>query len=599
MDILVRPERRTPTRAPTVLDAVRAHARSDSGIPAFVDGTRQVGYPELMADVDHLARALRGCGVHPGDRIGVVVDRSIETLTLLLATWQAGAAYVPLDPRYPAARLRDMVTGAGARTVIGRYAAFEAAGGHLPTDMDVEFVRLGAGAFRRHDQAPADPAGPGRAELAYLMFTSGSTGRPKGVLVSHEALAVAADSLRTYTGIAAGDRILSFASLSWDTSGEELCTALLAGATLVIDPRVENGSIPSFLTAVRERAVSVVDLPTGFFNEVVDFLSMTGEPLPDSLRLVITGGEEVRPHAVRAWSHLADDRVRLINTYGQTETVLVTHAADVGGAAGRQLGDTDRVPIGPPLPHVRQHLDGAELLIGGPTLAWGYLGAAGATAARFEPSAGGRVYRTGDLVRERPDGALEFVGRADRQIKIRGYRVEPEEVERVLLSCAGIRAAVALPVTTLSGDALWAGYVPDAEAPPADRDVAEWLAGRLPHFMIPQRTVRLAGVPLHANGKVDYAMTRSHMQEAVEGATDAPPAAETVAELMSEVLGRPAGPDDDFFDLGGDSLRATRLISRIYRRFDVELTFADVFEGRTAVSLGAIVDTTARRRPVG
>ncbi|MFH8386838.1 amino acid adenylation domain-containing protein [Kitasatospora sp. NPDC018058] len=588
----------------TIMGVLRDLALSTPDAPALVDPDGTLSYAELWLLVDEFAATMRNYRISRGDRVGVVVDRSRQTVICLLALARAGAAYVPLDGAQPADRLARMVRASGVRTVLGHSRSFESFPAGLAEYIHIDLALLGP--------APLGcPTPPRPDDLVYVIHTSGSTGDPKGVMVPHRALVTAARSLIGLCRVGPGDRVLSFASLSWDTSGEEIYSALLSGATLVIDPAATSGSVPALLSAVKRHGITVIDLPTGFWNEVVAFLDdclddedgggpPAGDPLPESLRLVIIGGEEVRPAQVRRWSELVPDRIRLLNTYGQTETVLVTHAAEIGGAAGRALRADDRVPIGRPLPHVRQLLlpvaDGGpyELLVGGPTLALGYAAKPETTAERFVLGADGpeRYYRTGDLVERDPDGRLAFLGRTDRQVKVRGHRVEPEEVERALHGHPEVREAAVVPVTGPDGGVrLLAAVVPHPPSAEGGADAArilDWLAGRLPAYLRPSRITVLPFLPLLPNGKVDRQMIAT-------GTPSAParPSVETItaalAELCSAILNTDCGADDDFFDAGGDSLLATRLISKVYRRFDTELTYLDVFEHRTPAELAQLI----------
>ncbi|MDT0343992.1 non-ribosomal peptide synthetase [Streptomyces sp. DSM 44938] len=313
--------------------------------------------------------------------------------------------------------------------------------------------------------------------------------------------------------------------------------------------------------------------------------------------MVVIGGEEVRAPAVRSWVSRVPREVRLVNTYGQTETTLVTHAADLGGDAGRALTDDRRVPIGRPLPHVRQVVRGlapgvrsGELLIGGPSLASGYQGRPDLTAERFtgdpaDPE--GRLFRTGDVVEVLPDERLVWLGRVDRQLKIRGFRIEPEEVERALGAHPGVRdVAVHAPPGPDGARRLAALVVPATGARPSVTELLDWLRVRLPPHLLPGLLHFASHLPVLPNGKTDYAMLEDGKipQDPAPGPDPGAAAAE-IAALAGAILGRPYGVDDDFFEAGGDSLLAARLISRIYRRFDVELTFVDIFERRTPSAL--------------
>ncbi|MFB6888203.1 non-ribosomal peptide synthetase [Kitasatospora sp. NPDC056327] len=589
------------TGPPTVTELLAGASRRTPHAPAVVTREGMISHGRLDAHVERLAGALHGRGIGAGDLVAVLADRSWQAVAGLLAVLRAGAAYVPLDPADPPERLHDLVTRIAPAAVLGR--AEPLARLSLP---GVPAVPADAAV-----PEPGAAAGPGPAagDLAYAMFTSGSTGTPKAVLVPHRALAAATASLADLFGIGPADRVLHWTSLLWDTSGEEIYPALGRGAALVVDDRVEARSVPALLAVLREHRVTVVDLPTAMWNELVDHLAAGDEPLPPSLRLVVIGGEAAQARTVRRWSERVPDGVRLLNTYGQTETAMVTHAAEIGGAAGRALGDDDPVPIGYPLPHVRQALvpgpDGAaELWIGGPGVAWGYADRPALTAAAFPPEpdgAGARGYRTGDLVRALPGGALAHAGRADRQLKIRGVRVEPAEVERVIGTCPGVAAAAVLTVGEDRGQPRLVGvFVPSASAPATGSEVAGHCADRLSRALLPHRVVAVAALPLLRTGKVDRAALRAAVEALPPaGATPAAAAGEDggapaavlrIAELCGRILGRPCGPDDSVFALGGDSLTVTRLISQVYRETGVELTFLDVFDHGSPRELARLLE---------
>ncbi|MEV5237851.1 non-ribosomal peptide synthetase [Streptomyces cinnamoneus] len=600
------------TGSATVPELLARTARRTPDAPALITREGVISHRELDAHVERLARVLHGRGLGAGHRVAVLADRSWQAVTCPLAVLRAGAAYVPLDPAEPPERLRDLVARISPAAVLGR--AEPLAGLSLP----------GVPAIPADHPAPEPGGLPGRGpsagDLAYAMFTSGSTGAPKAVLVPHRAVAAATASLADLFDLGPADRVLHWTSLLWDTSGEEIYPALVRGAALVVDDRVEARSVPALLAVVREHEVTVVDLSTAMWNELVEHLASGDEPLPPSLRLVVIGGEAAQARAVRRWSERVPDHVRLLNTYGQTETVMVTHAAEIGGAAGRALDDDGPVPIGRPLPHVRQSLmartgEVAELWIGGPGVSWGYADRPDLTAAAFlpEPDGGGaRRYRTGDLVRELPGGALAHAGRVDQQVKIRGVRVEPGEVERAMTGCPGVAAAAVVTVGEDRGQPRLVGaYVPSETAPATEQEVAGHCARRLSRALLPHRIAAVAALPLLRTGKVDRAALRSLLDAApVAGAEPSPGAApetagqETagqdaggapelasrIAGLCGRALGCPCGPDDSLFALGGDSLTVTRLISQLYRETGAELTFRDVFDHPSPRELALLIE---------
>jgi nonribosomal peptide synthetase protein VioO len=620
-------------RVDTVPALLADTARRTPGAPALITPARTFGHRELDALTHGLADVLRTRGIGRGKRVVVLADRTWQGVVSLLAVLRAGAAHVPVDPADPQDRLRAVVALAAPDAVLGREELLAA----LPS-LGVPLIPVESPAVPpAGDPAPPAPdlrAGPPDSadttgfpapdDLAYVMLTSGSTGTPKAVLVPHGAVTSAAGSLVRLFGVTPADRVLHWTSLIWDTSGEEIYPALLGGAALVVDERVDAGSVPALLAVLREHRVTVADLPTAIWNELVDHLASGHEELPPDLRLVVIGGEAVQARTVRLWSQCVPDRVRLLNTYGQTETVMVTHAAELGGAAGRALQDGDPVLIGRPLPHIRQTLvpwgdapgEPYELWIGGPGLAWGYADRPGLTAAAFRPAPGdgGRLYRTGDLVRELRDGSLTHVGRADRQLKLRGVRVEPAEVERALTACPGVAAAAVFPV----GDdpehlRLCGVFVPSDTAPATEREVAEHCARWLPRALLPQRMSAVAALPLLRTGKVDRAALSARFAfgvppagEASTGtqATGSTPddgttaAGQTLATRLGELFGRslgtPCGPRDSLFELGGDSLTVTRLISLVHRELAADLTFQDVFDHPSPHELAQLVNGFGR-----
>ena len=403
-------------------------------------------YGDLNARANRLARYLGERGVGRGSRVGVLLDRSVDLVTSLLAVLKAGAAYVPLDPAYPVERLGFIVGDAGIGVLIADRRLLDGLQGLVSgTDAPaVLFLDEESDAIRTRDAGNVEIAVTS-LDPAYVIYTSGSTGQPKGVAVPHGAIA-------NYTSVAArafalepADRVLQFASISFDTAAEEIYPCLTRGATLVLRSNAMVASAPAFLRACGERGITILDLPTAYWHELGIQVEQSGLQLPASIRLVILGGERAHPERVRAWQARFSDRVRLLNTYGPTETTVVSTMFEVPRADGQPAAE---VPIGRPIANARAYvLDPAlepvpagvpgELCIGGAGLARGYLNRPDLTAERFIPhpfpdDAGERLYRTGDLARFLPDGNLEFLGRIDHQVKLRGFRIELGEIEAVL-----------------------------------------------------------------------------------------------------------------------------------------------------------------------
>jgi nonribosomal peptide synthetase protein VioO len=443
---------------PTPAEEFLAVAERSPGHPALVHDGRPITYGALLAAAEAVAA---GLGERPGI-VGVPATRTPETIAALLGVWLAGGAHCPLDPAFPPERLAAML----------------------------------AVCDRRLGERGAPVAGD---TPAYVLFTSGSTGAPKPVATPVRAIATATAALRDLFGITAADRVLQFASLNWDTCFEEVLPALTTGATLVLDADTHTGSFPRFLRVVDRERVTVLDLPTAFWHELVTHLTEDAAVLPDSVRLVVTGGEAVRPDRLADWLALGT-RARLLNTYGCTETTLITHACELAVPY-------EEVPIGHPLPHVVELVEDGELLVGGPALALGYLGMPAKTAERFTERDGTRVFRTGDRVSRRADGMLVHKGRLDGELKVRGVRVDPAEVEAHLLRHPAVVEAAVAGVRTADHTALAAYVVVRAPVePPA---VLAELRGRVPAHLVPSRLTVVPALVRTASGKVDRAGTHA------------------------------------------------------------------------------------------
>ncbi|WP_436760717.1 amino acid adenylation domain-containing protein [Streptosporangium sp. V21-05] len=588
-DVLLRRLSRGPARppAPPVPDLFAAAVRATPGATAIGCGGATLTYAGLDARADELAALLRGRGVVPGDVVGVCLDRSPDAVAALLAVWRAGAAYLPLDPEHPAERLAFMLDDSAASIVLTTANLGD---------------RLPSGTPRAHaDERPLSPVGaPVPGSAAYVIYTSGSTGTPKGVVVSHRNLAARVGWMRDAYGLRPDDRVVQFASLSFDTHAEEIYPALAAGARLELLP--EGGvTLPDHLDRV-----TVLDLPTAYWHALVDDIGEIA--WPPTLRLVILGGEQVHEAAVTRWRERFGDRVRLVNTYGPTEATIIATAAELDGSPGRP-------PIGVPIADTSVLiLDGSgeavppgapgELCVGGAGVAVGYLGRPDLTAERFPvlgvpgvpgvlgvpgvPGAsdvlgGERIYRTGDLARWRADGQLEFLGRLDDQVKVRGFRIELGEIEARLLAHPGVgQAAVAVHRETL------VGYVVGTAT---GDELAGYLAGTLPAYMVPALWVGLTALPLTANGKLDRAALPA--PEAGSRTRTAPrgDAEELVAEIFGEVLGiEEVGAFDDFFALGGHSLLATRAVARLRAAVEVDVPIRTLFARSSVADLAAAVE---------
>ncbi|MFJ2865716.1 amino acid adenylation domain-containing protein [Kitasatospora sp. NPDC087314] len=487
---------------PDLIDAFTEIARRNPQHPAIVHQGRTLNYGRLA----ELANALAGrLGPDPG-AVAVPAVHTAETVVALLGVLTAGGGYCPIDPAFPAARRQAMAAASNCRTaVVG-----EALATPEPDCRLVELPALPKFPGEPPGTAPADRTGTGPEQPAYILFTSGSTGQPKPVATPRRAVAATAHALRELFGLTPEDRVLQFASLNWDTCFEEILPALTAAATLVLDPDAHCGSFPRFLRMVGRERITVLDLPTAFWHELVHHLVDDRARLPSCVRLLVIGGEPVNPARLADWARLGTDRIRLLNTYGCTETTQITHAVDLAGplAPGRGGPGTGRAPIGRALPHVVERLgEQDELMIGGPGLALGYLGLPEATAARFTTIDGERFFRTGDRVSRDPDGLLTHRGRLDGELKVRGIRVDPAEVEAHLTGHPDVTAAAVTGATLAGHTTLVAYVVARRDASPQDLDGAllSYLRARVPGHLVPGRITVVPRLVHTPSGKVDRA----------------------------------------------------------------------------------------------
>ena len=570
-------------------------------VVAGIAGEERLTYGELMERSGALARRLRRLGVKPEIPVALCVERSADLVVGALGILQAGGVYLPLDPDSSAARLGFVLRDAGAAALVtqGRVAA------RLP-ETATPVLLLDASPL--DGEAPDEGTGPEPAtvlpdHLAYLIYTSGSTGRPKGVAVTHAAAVEHCLTWARAYGMSERDRVLQFPSAGFDASVEQIFSALLTGATLALRGPEMWG--PRELTGrIEELGLTIIDLPTAFFSRWVQDAGDLGAP--PSLRLIGTYGEELRSDTVRRWSQTPLSGVPLLNCYGPTETVISATLHRVR----LEDGETGPVPIGRALPgRVARVLDihgghgeprpvgfPGELALSGP-LARGYLGRPDLTAERFAPdpfgAPGSRLYRSGDLARRRPDGALEFLGRLDDQVKVRGFRVEPGEIEAVLAEHPEVREAAVLALGDRDGNRRLVAFV----VPGIPDDLRAFLRERLPDYMLPAAWGPLPALPLNASGKVDRAALAARAGEAaapeVAGEEEArTPAEELLAGIWADLLERGrVGVHDDFFALGGHSLLATRVVARVSRLFGVDLPVSALFQTSTVAGLAARIAT--------
>ncbi len=567
-------------------------------------GGCEMSYAELNARADALASILVAEGVGPDRLVGLCLERSPEAIVAILAILKAGGAFAPLDPAYPADRLAFMLEDTAAPVLVTRRGLRDRLPETAARVIFFEDVPVGSPGFE-----PATPESVARVapeNLAYVMYTSGSTGQPKGVAVTHRSVARLARSSR-FAELGSDHVFLHLGPLSFDATTLEIACSLLNGSALAIPPP-EAPSLEELGAFLVRSGVTAAWLTAGLFHQMVDdqLQSLTG------LRLILSGGDVLSPaHVARVLA--AAPGIRIVNGYGPTESTVFTSCHPMASPRevesplpiGRPTGNTRVAVVDRQLQLVPPGVEG-ELWVGGDGLARGYLDRPELTAERFVPDPfwgeegrGERLYRTGDRVRWRADGRLEFLGRVDHQVKVRGFRVELGEIEAALTARPDV-AEAAVVVQGKGGDkrlvAFWAGS-PDA-------DLRGFLSGRLPAFMTPSVFVHLDAMPLNPHGKVDRKALAAIEpmdpdRERTGLALDAPGNAteEALAGIWAEVLGFDrVGVRESVFELGAHSLLILRVLSRVRESLGADLTPRDVFEAPTIAELSRRIASSRRER---
>jgi amino acid adenylation domain-containing protein/FkbH-like protein len=571
---------------------------------------QELTYAELNRRANQLAHHFRSVGVGPETVVAVCLDRSPELIAALLAIWKAGGAYLALDRSYPNERLAYMLADSRAGFLLTRSIMLA----DLKTDgVKVLCLDDAAQAASINAASTENPPDSGTSDnLAYVIYTSGSTGKPKGVEITQRSLLNHNFAVARAYELRAEDRVLQFSPVSFDISVEEIFPSLLRGCAVVLRDDEVLSATAKFMEFVARERLTVLNLPTAYWHELVDYLQTA--LMPPSVRLVVIGGEKASDEAWRRWKFRIGEAVKLINTYGPTETTVIAtmHVARL---------DDETLPIGRPLPNVETMILDAnlkqvekgeigELLIGGVGVARGYLNRPELTAEKFisnplPAGSAGRLYKTGDLARMRADGVIEFVGRIDEQVKIRGFRIELGEIEAALRAHPNLKEAIVAARDDAAGrKKLVAYYVPCAGVTPTIGDLLCFLKAKLPAYMLPSAFVRLDVLPMTPAGKVD----RRALPEPGRGRPDlgspfvAPrtPMEEVIAHIWEQVLGLEGiGVDDNFFDLGGHSLLATQVISQIRETLQMETPLASLFTFPTVSALAEhLADVSTENQPM-
>jgi amino acid adenylation domain-containing protein len=572
-------------------ELVAAQAARTPDAVAIIHGDRQLDYRTLEKRANQLAHELRQRGVRPDSTVAICVERRPEMVIGQLAILKAGGAYVPLDPTHPAERLAFMLEDCKpALLLTQRDLAEKLASSSIPT------IHVDTDVIAQPTTPPPTDTTP--ETLAYIIYTSGSTGRPKGVEIRHRGLTnLIAWHQRAYA-VTNEDRATQIAATTFDASIWELWPYLTAGACVHLADDQVYASSEALVRWLIDNRITISFLPTPLAEVVLDEPALANT----SLRYLLTGGEALRRRPPAGLPFV------LVNHYGPSEATVVTTAIDVPSEAD----GVREPPIGRPIANVRVFvLDDSlrpvpvgvpgELLVGGVGLARGYLRRPALTAERFIPDAfsaepGARLYRTGDLVRWRADGALEFLGRLDQQVKLRGFRIELGEIEAALLAQDPIAEAVVV-LHQDDGEPRLIAYLVARDRAPSSVELREQLSVRLPSYMVPAAFVTLAALPMTANGKLDRrALPAPAPLERASQASYLPPRDQLESDLVDvwqQLLGvQPIGMEDDFFALGGSSLLATRLIARVRSMYAISLAMSGLVEHPTVAGMAACLRRT-------
>ncbi len=593
--------REYPTQTKCIHELFEDQAsRSPNAIAVEQDG-QKLTYRELSDRANKIAHYLQSLGVKPETLIGICVDRSSEMIIGLLGILKAGGAYVPLDPAYPQERLADILADTQLNILLTQ-ARFQEklsdyAGKTVCLDTDWKVIA---------QHSTTKPISNVQLDnLAYIIYTSGSTGKPKGVMIEHRSLINFVITATDEYGINASDHILQFASICFDTSIEEIFPCLLVGATLVLRTEQILHSSDEFWRCCREWQLTVLDLPTAYWHQLVAELTPQDGRIPASLKTVIIGGEEAQLEKVKHWhssvAHFPNPP-QLFNSYGPTEATVVTTLHRFNSTSvtiGRPISNTQvyvldqylqPAPIGVP----------GELHIGGVGLARGYWQRPELTAAKFiqNPMADAtcnRLYKTGDLARFRADGTLEYLGRVDDQVKIRGFRIELGEIETVLRQHPQVFQAVVIARVDIPGQKRLVAYIVPKEPQPTIDELRHFLKQKLPNYMVPSAFVMLKTLPMTPNQKVDYrALPAPDFSRSAEDKFVAPrtPTEEKLVVIWSEILRlEKVGIHDNFFELGGDSILSIQVISRA-KQAEIQIAPKQLFKYQTIAELAAVAGIT-------
>ena len=561
-------------------------------------------YENLNIRANQFAEYLRTQGVTKNSPVGICMDRSLTAVVSMLGIVKAGGAYMPIDPDYPVDRKKFMLDDSGAKILLTDEHLIKS----LPeTDAEIicpatswdELIKGISGT--RNISNINNPE-----DTFYIIYTSGSTGKPKGVQITHRNILNHNFSVIRDFALSANDKVMQFGSISFDLSAEEIFPTLLIGAELFLRTDEVLSSMKQFLSFVNTNKISVLDLPTAFWHEFVD--SLKDNPMPKSVRLVIIGGEKASSEKMRRWLDYTKSKVRLLNTYGPTETTIIASMCECNESMiseefpiGRPIANTQLYILDQFLQQVPVGISG-ELHIGGENVGKGYLNRPDLTSEKFisdhfSKKKNSRLYKTGDLVKYRPDGNIDFVGRIDTQVKIRGFRIEPGEIESAMLSLDSVKDVTVIVREEQSDKILTAYYVLHVHGRENTEDLKSSMQELLPDYMIPALFMELDKIPLTPNGKVDKKNLPLPNTDNLYSNTDfVPPETNTekiIAEIFSEVLHiKKVSIEDSFFALGGHSLSALQVVSRLEKSFKQKCQVSTIFDNPSIKKLAEHIENS-------
>ncbi|MBE9034047.1 non-ribosomal peptide synthetase [aff. Roholtiella sp. LEGE 12411] len=566
---------------------------------------KSLTYQQLNQRANKVAHYLQKLGVIPDQLVGICVERSLEMAIALLGILKAGCAYVPLDPDQPQQRLKFMLEDAGCSILLTQKRLIKTistyAGKVICLDADWELIA------NEEESNPTSNVQP--ENLAYLIYTSGSTGKPKGVMIQHQSLVNFTEAAKVKYEISSSDRILQFASISFDAAAEEIYPCLTCGATLVLRTDEMLDSVSIFMQKCKDLELTVLDLPTAYWHLIVSELANGNYTLPESLRMVIIGGEQVLPEKVTIWQKHLGSKIELINTYGPTEATVV---ATLCNLSTTKLA-AQVVPIGRPYANSQLYILDAnlqpvpigvmgELYIGGDGLARGYHNRPDLTAEKFipnifSPEPKAQLYKTGDLVRYLPDSNIEFLGRIDNQVKIRGFRIELGEIEALLSQHLEVKETVVVVREDNPGDKRLVAYIVPNHILPTS-EIRNFLKGKLPEYMIPSAFVQLDTLPVTPNGKIDRRALPAPVPSNLELENSFVPPRTAVEEILTGIWAKilhveQVGIHDNFFELGGDSILSLQVIAKA-NQAGLQLSLKQIFEYQTIADLALVAGITTK-----